>query len=121
MSQQSVFYIVIFWAARVIGSIILAFLLFMVFGHLFSDGFDAFNFRNYYEVFLFLCFPILTTIGLIKAYRRPLRGGLYILLSMIAFYALQKGDLHYNIYLVAPLLPGLLYVILGLLPKPVSN
>ncbi|NNE26252.1 MAG: hypothetical protein HKN09_05375, partial [Saprospiraceae bacterium] len=102
MMLQSTTHIVLYWSARITGSVILGFLLFMLFGHLFSEGQDGFKFDNYFEIALFICFPILTLLGLLIAYKKPLAGGIICLLSMIAFFSLQGGDVTANIYLLSP-------------------
>lgn len=57
--------------ARIVGMLPLAFLLFMLFGHLTGDanGPHGMRFSGTREVLSFVCFPVLTIIGLALAYR----------------------------------------------------
>lgn len=101
------------FAARIIGSLALAFLLFMLIGHLTGDanGPNGMVFNGMGEVVAFILFPVCTIIGLALAYKWELAGGLIAVGSILALVLLRTDLLRPTFLLMA--LPGLLYVALG--------
>ena len=104
---------VIQWAARITGSLLLAFLLFMLVGHLVGDanGPTGMQFSTNKEFIAFLFFPVTTIIGLALAYTREGLGGLLAMGSLIVLFILRT-DLVQGRFLVM-LIPGLLYLVHG--------
>jgi hypothetical protein len=108
---------VLAWTARLLGTTLLAFLLFMLVGALTGDvsSPDGFRFRDGKDLLGFLLFPVGTIIGLLLAYRWPLFGGLLAVGATTALVALRP-DLLQLTFLVM-VMPGLLYTALGLLTR----
>ncbi|HKJ48786.1 MAG TPA: hypothetical protein VJ973_06835, partial [Christiangramia sp.] len=76
MKNQTYITKTVLWIARIWGGLILAFILFFVIAHLFSEEEASSNaFKDPKEVISFICFPILTCIGLALAYKWPGLGG----------------------------------------------
>jgi hypothetical protein len=99
--------------ARLLGTMLLAFLLFMLVGTLTGDvsGADGFRFRDGRDLLGFLLFPVGTILGLVLAYRRPLLGGLLSVGATIAL-VLVRPDLQQLPFLMIAV-PGVLYILLG--------
>lgn len=102
------------WTARVLGTALLGFLLYMLVGALGGDigGADGFRFRDGKDLLGFLLFPVGTIIGLSLAYRRPLLGGL-LSVGATAALMLVRPDLRQLLFFMMAA-PGLLYILLGL-------
>lgn len=97
------------WAARVLGGVMLLFLLYMLFGHWFgAEELDT-PFRDTADRLAYLFFPWGVALGLALAYWRPLAGGLFVLLCMGGLFLLRP-DLVDSVVL-AFALPGLLHVL----------
>ena len=101
---------IIRWSARVSGTLMLLFVLFFVFAHVFGDSESGEGFSNTKEVLSFICFPIATTIGLSLALKWEGLGGLITLLGMIGLLALRP-DLLKSLLIMIPILPGFLYIL----------
>ena len=95
------------WTARITGSLILVFLLFFLFGHLFGDH-GGKGFSSGKEILTFLFFPVSTIVGLALAYRWEALGGAITLVGMAGLFALRY-DLLNDILMFIPAIPGLLY------------
>lgn len=104
---------IVLWAARITGTLLLLFLLFMLVGHLTGDanGPEGMRFRDTREFIGFLLFPVCTIIGLALAYRWPTTGALIAVGSMVALFALRPDLLQPRF--LAMLVPGLLYLVYG--------
>ena len=99
--------------ARIVGTLTLAFLLFMLFGHLTGDanGPTGMRFSDTREVLSFICFPVLTIIGLALAYRNAKWGGVLAVLSIMRLFTLRPDLMSTAIWLWT--IPGLLYLVVG--------
>jgi hypothetical protein len=106
---------VIRWAARITGGLVLGFLLFFVFGHLFGNE-PSNGFQSNKEILAFACFPVTTILGLLLAFRYELPGGLLTLAAMAGLYFLMP-ELLANPYTGAVFVPALLFVWSGVLGK----
>jgi len=101
------------WSARILGSALLAFLLFMLIGTITSDSneADGLNFRDTRDLIGFLLFPVCSIIGLVLAYRWPLLGGAIAVGSTILLVILRPDLLQLTV--VVMLMPGLIYLAYG--------
>ncbi|MCW5900546.1 MAG: hypothetical protein KIT10_14875 [Flavobacteriales bacterium] len=108
---------VILWAARISGTLLLAFLLFMLIGHLTGDanGPNGMRFSNNRELIAFLFFPVCTIIGLALAYKRELLGGTIAIGSLVALFLLRPDLMQMRFLLM--LLPGVLYLLHGTMSR----
>lgn len=99
------------WTARVAGTLLLLFLLYMLVGHLTGDanGPTGMVFRSGRERLAFFFFPVCTIVGLVLAYRWELAGGGVVLGSLIALCAVRP-DLVRPAFLALSV-PGLLYLL----------
>lgn len=111
--QQSL--IIILWAARLLGTIVIAFLLFMTFEELFSTGSKT-DLMESDDLITFLFFPISTLIGLSIAYKWKGLGGLITVGGMITLHIIRP-DLASNLLISAFAIPGLLYIIYSVWAK----
>ncbi|MEZ4829062.1 MAG: hypothetical protein R3C61_22665 [Bacteroidia bacterium] len=82
---------VIRWSARVWGILSIAFLLFMIGGHIFGD--EPQNFNNSREMISLIFFPGGVLAGLIVAMRSEKTGGLIAALSMAVFFVMAPNAL----------------------------
>jgi len=95
---------IIRWIARIWGTIILAFVLFFVFGHIFGDEGLGLDKVDFHEKITFLFFPTSTIVGLLIAYKNELIGGLITILGMI------------GLFFMMPVLITNLYIMIGIVP-----
>ena len=116
MWKQNRIATIIRWTARISGSLVLAFLLFFLLAHVFGNDESGEGFRNSREVISFIFFPISTVIGLAVALKWEGLGGIIILTGLVGIFILVP-DLRTNIYMIAPIIPGLLFIIFWLLTK----
>lgn len=96
--------------ARLVGGLALAFLLFMLLGHLFgsANGPEGMRFTRGSDVVAFVLFPIGTIIGLALAYWRPMAGGAIAAGSVLVLLVLRPALLPTAVGVMV--LPGLLHV-----------
>lgn len=101
------------WIARITGTLLLAFLLFMLIGHLTgnANGPNGMTFNSNADILGFVLFPVGSIIGLALAYKWKFLGGAVALASMAALFALRP-DLLQNSF-IALALPAVLYVLSG--------
>ena len=91
------------WVARILGTIAIVILLFGMFS-------DENSFNNTTEIFVFVCFPVCTVLGLLIAYKWEAIGGIIAIVGMIGLHIL-RNDLITNLEINAFAIPGLLYII----------
>jgi hypothetical protein len=103
--------------ARILGTVLLAFLLFMLIGTLSGDSSepDGFQFRDTKDLVGFLLFPVCTIIGLALAYKWPLLGGGIAVASTSVLVALRPDLLQLTFLIMVT--PGLLYMVYGLIER----
>ena len=107
---------IIRWIARIWGSLILAFFLFFLLLHIFGNDESGEGFRSTAEIITFICFPISAIVGLGLAWKWEGLGGLITVLGMIIF-GILRPEMIINIFTIAILIPGLLFIIYWFLLK----
>ena len=107
--------------ARIWGSLILAFVLFFILGHLFGDeGLGLENLSNR-DIITFICFPVSSVIGLSIALKNEKIGGFITTLGIIGLL-IVRSDLITNPYIIIGIVPpGILYLVYWLLSKKLSR
>ncbi|MFT6998177.1 MAG: hypothetical protein ACJAQ4_001937 [Cryomorphaceae bacterium] len=108
------------WIARISGSLILAFILFFVLAHVLGDDESGNGFQSTVEVITFLFFPISTLIGLSLALKWPGLGGLITMGGMIGLFIIRP-ELIRAIFIVIPIILGLLYTIYWLMIRNIKQ
>lgn len=108
------------WTARITGTLLLLFLIYMFVGHLVGDanGPNGMSFRGSGEFFTFLLFPVCSIIGLALAYKYELLGGGLSVLSLIVLVALRPDLM--QMPFVSLITPGALYVLYALTLKRIQ-
>ena len=101
------------WTARITSTLLLAFLLFMLIGHLVGDanGPNGMTFTSPTDVLAFVLFPVLPIVGLALAYRWEFLGGTVVVASMAALFILRPDLLRLSFLALS--LPALLYMLGG--------
>lgn len=101
------------WTARITGTLLLAFLLFMLIGHLTgnANGPNGMTFSSNSDVLGFVLFPVGSIIGLALAYKWKFLGGTIAVASMLALFVLRPDLLQFSFIALA--LPALLYMLSG--------
>lgn len=91
MNDRSVSLRLLRGLALVSGSLVLAFLLWMLVGHLVgnANGPHGMRFSSASERAAFLFFPVGTIVGLALAYKWELPGGVLVLISLTGLFALR--------------------------------
>ena len=107
---------IILWSARVLATLALAILLFMLFSDLFGMEAIAQGITTFPEILTFICFPISVIIGLLLAYKWKGLGGSISVIGMIGLHIL-RNDLISSVAINAFAIPGLLYVIYSVWSK----
>ncbi|MEZ4773311.1 MAG: hypothetical protein R3D00_09015 [Bacteroidia bacterium] len=79
------------WTARVWGILSLAFLLFMIGGHIFGD--EPQNFNNNREIVSLIFFPGGVLAGLLIGFRSEKWGGIIAAVSMAVFFVMAPNAL----------------------------
>ncbi len=108
------------WTARITGTLLLLFLIYMFVGHLVGDanGPNGMEFRSSGEFFTFLLFPVCSIIGLALAYKYELLGGGLSVISLIVLVALRPDLM--QMPFVSLITPGALYVLYALTLKRIQ-
>lgn len=104
----------ILWSARILGTLVIIFLLFMTIGELFTDS-NTTAISNS-DVIALLLFPGSTIIGLLLAFKWKGIGGLITVGGMI-FLHIIRPDLASSALISAFAFPGLLYIIFSVWSK----
>ena len=92
------------WVARILGSLILAFVLFFLLAQIFGEDESGNGFQNTKEVISFLFFPISTLIGLSLAFKWEGLGGIITIVGMTGLFVIRP-DLLNSIYMTIPIIP----------------
>lgn len=99
----------ILWMARIWGSLIIVFIMVFLIAHILEKEPSGEGISGTKELITFICFPILTIIGLLLAYKREGLGGLVASLALITAMSLNSIiDLKF-VFLIFP--PGVLYLV----------
>jgi len=105
---------IILITARILGSISLLFLVFMVGAHLIGAIFgkepSGNGFQSIAEVLSFICFPVIIMIGLALAWKWEGLGGLIVLIGILCFHIIRP-DLIFNPMIDGLAFPGLLFLL----------
>lgn len=102
------------WLARIWNVLSIAFLLFMLIGHLVGD--DGFAFANQKEWLMFLFFPMGVLLGLALCWWKSWLGGLITIGSLIAF-RLVGQEIDFNFWIDGTAAPGFLFLLYWALNK----
>jgi hypothetical protein len=116
MTSQKKINLVVLWSARILGSLILAFVLFFLLAHIFGEEEAGNGFQNTQEVITFLFFPFSLVIGLSLAFKWEGLGGIITLVGMIGLFVLRP-DLLRNFYMLIFIIPGILYTLYWLMNR----
>lgn len=108
-------------AARIIGTMVLLFLLWMTIGHLVGDanGPNGMIFNDRREFVAFLFFPVLSIIGLVLAYKWERLGGALVLVSLAGLFTLMPALMRSPFWLW--MLPGVLYLLCAAVARRSEN
>ncbi len=97
--------------AQVWGGLILLFIAYFVISYILDEKDPLLNgLKDPKELFAFLCFPVITSIGLLIAYKWPLAGGIIALLAMFIGMIFFRMEPEFK-FLVLIYSPALLYLI----------
>ncbi|MBT8320613.1 MAG: hypothetical protein KJO90_02965 [Eudoraea sp.] len=107
-SSNTVKYRWLLWLARIWNVLSLAFLLFMLIGHLVGD--EDMTFANQTEWLMFLFFPIGIIIGLALCWWKSWLGGLITIGSLLAF-RLIGNEIDFNFGIDGTAAPGFLFLL----------
>lgn len=97
------------WSARILGAIIVAFVLFFLLARIFGNGEDG-GPMSKEDMVTFTFFPLGLCIGLLLAYKWVGIGGLVATGSMVVLFILRT-DLLASTYMLTIAFPGLLYLL----------
>lgn len=110
MEQKNKGLTIIHWIARVLGTLTLAFLLFMVIGQFFGAEEIGLGIGSGSDLISLVFFPVSTIIGLVLAYKWEGIGGIITVIGMIGLHIIRP-DLASNLIISMFAIPGLLYII----------
>jgi len=115
---------IIRWFARILGSLSLAFLLFMVGAHVLAtitgEGETIGKFNSVSEMISFAFFPVSIIIGLGIAWKWEGLGGFITIAGIIGFH-LIRPDLIFDLIINGLAAPGLLFIIYWFLVKGLNT
>ena len=97
---------IILWVARLLGSVVIVFLLFMTIGELLSTNTKTVMIKSS-DILALLLFPISTILGLLIAFKWKGLGGLITVGGMICLHVIRP-DLASSLLISAFAIPGLL-------------
>lgn len=106
---------IIRWIARIWGTSILAFVLFLLFAHIFGTEEGGNGFNNNSISFIF--FPISSIIGLAIALKWEGLGGLITTVGIIGFFILRFDLISDPFFICGITPPGILYLVYWYLSK----
>ncbi len=110
MTYQDKLPVIILWAARILGSLIVLFFLFFLTAHIFGEDESGEGFRNVKDVITFIIFPISSVVGLSLALKWEGLGGLITTVGMVSLLVLRPDLLHAP-FVMAPIIPGILFIL----------
>ena len=101
---------VVRWIARIWGSLSVAFLLFMIIGHVIDPEVPFLSgFHSTREVIIFLLFPVSTMIGIWMAWPSEFWGSLFTLVGISGLFALRQ-DLLFDPWISIIIAPAFIYL-----------
>jgi len=104
------------WAARVWGTLILAFVLFFLVASMFGEWGEGL--RDPRELLIFLAFPCSTVVGLSVALWREGPGGLITTAGMLIAFTVRPDLVAQPFFSIGVLGPGILYLLYWALARP---
>ena len=124
MEKKKVLIKTLFYSSRISNALILGFVLFFLGAHIIEDLFgevenQSGGFTDPVEMLMFFCFPIMTCVGLILAWKNEFLGGLISFASIFALMGLQGHLLDELIFWIISL-PGFLHLLHSQLKPKVS-
>jgi len=119
VDSRGIVAISILWAARIWGTLILAFVLFFLIASLFGEWGDGL--RDPRELLVFLTFPCSTVIGLSIALWREGLGGLITTAGMVVAFIVRPDLIGQLFFSIGVLGPGILYLIYSMLLAAARN
>jgi len=114
MQKQKVL-IIMLWLARILGAVVIVFLIYMSAGEIFSSESRTILLESS-DIIAFIFFPLSTIIGLLIAFKWKALGGLITVGGMIALHIIRP-DLASSLLISALAIPGLLYIIYAVWSK----
>ena len=112
LKKNPIWIIILRWIARIWAVIAVAFLLFMIVGHLFGESEGVVpTFSELVEMIFFL---VGIPIGLIIALKLEFIGGIITVFSLLGFHVAQlinSGQFEFDVFIDFLALPGFLFVI----------
>ena len=112
------------WFARMWGLVVILFVGWFLFMHLFSDDPGSLQLDGAFEVFRFTCFPLSLLAGLMLAWKFELFGGLLAAGGILAFHAgnlVVLGQAEFDWLITGFAIPGLVHVLVWKLDRVVEN
>ncbi len=100
----------VLWAARILGTLTILFLLFMILGHIFGSEPQRLNGLS--DVIALTFFPTGLLVGLIVALKYEKTGGAIAFISMCIFFAYRPNALTSNLFLLI-FAPAVLFFVYG--------
>jgi len=104
----------VLWLARILGGLVILFLLLMAIGELFTDS-EITTVKSS-DVVALLLFPISTIIGLLIAFKRESIGGMITVGGIMTLHILRP-ELASSVLINSFAIPGLLYIIYAVWSK----
>jgi len=109
-SPKTIPALLVLWAARILGTLTILFLSFMIIGHLF--GSEPQHLNGLSDVIALTFFPTGLLLGLIVALKHEKTGGSIAFASMCIFFALRPETLTNYLFLLL-FAPAVLYFLYG--------
>lgn len=116
MEQKNKGLLIIHWLARVLGTLTIVSLLFIVYNEFFGSKGVGLEIPSSEDLLGLICFPVSTIIGLAIAYKWEGIGGIITVIGMISLQIIRP-DLASNLMISAFAIPGLLYIIYAVWKK----
>jgi hypothetical protein len=110
--------VVLLWAARILGSVSILFLLFMILGHIFGQ--EPQHFNGFSDVIALAFFPGGLLLGLVVALKSEKIGGTMAFLSMCVFFLLRPDTIT-SFWIVVLFIPSVLFFVYGWWLQPKSG
>ena len=107
---------IILWSARILATLVLGFLLFMTFAHVFNPEENGLGLITIKDKLSFIFFPLSTIIGLLLAYKFKGLGGMITVGGLICLH-IMRPDLASSFIINALAIPGLLYIVYSVWSK----
>lgn len=117
-SSKTIPALIVLWAARILGTLTILFLSFMILGHIF--GSEPQHLNGLSDVIALTFFPTGLLAGLIVALKHEKTGGTIAFVSMCIFFAYRPNALTSSLFLLL-FVPAVLFFVYGWWLQPVSR